>query len=208
MTDIKFCGLRTEEDVQTAVEFGARWIGLVHFEKSPRHVPLAQMPPLLAASGRAQTVAVTVDAEDALLAELARAGFDAIQLHGSETPSRLVEIRSFTGCTLIKALPVAEADDLAAASAFEGIADLILFDAKPPQGADRPGGWGETYDYALLKQLSLSTPWILSGGLTPDNVCAAVEASGALAVDVSSGIESAPGVKSAAGMRAFAKALG
>ena len=132
---------------------------------------------------------------------------DWIQLHGSETPQRVVQARAYAKRGVIKALPVAEAADLDAAKAFDRIADMILFDAKPPKGADRPGGHGTGYDYALLKSLQISVPWLLSGGLDATNVSAAVAAAGAGAVDVSSGIESAPGVKDAAKMQAFAAAL-
>ena len=132
---------------------------------------------------------------------------DWIQLHGSETPQRVVQARAYAKRGVIKALPVAEAADLEAVKAFDRIADMILFDAKPPKGADRPGGHGTGYDYALLKSLQISVPWLLSGGLDATNVCAAVAAAGAGAVDVSSGIESAPGVKDAAKMQAFAAAL-
>jgi phosphoribosylanthranilate isomerase len=209
MTGIKFCGLRTPEDVSAALRSGARWAGFVHFENSPRHVAPAEAGPLFTpAVSSMESVSVTVDADDALLAEI-QAAFapDWIQLHGSETPERVAEVRRFARKGVIKAIPVAGKSDLAVAKAFETAADMILFDAKPPRDADRPGGWGEGYDYSLLKTLNISTPWLLSGGLTPDNVQAAVAASGATAVDVSSGIESAPGVKSAEKMAAFAKAL-
>lgn len=209
MTGIKFCGLRTPEDVSAALRSGARWAGFVHFENSPRHVaPAEAAEAFLPALNVVESVSVTVDAGNDRLEHIkATLAPDWIQLHGSESPARVAEVRRYAGKGVIKAVPVAGKSDLAAAKVFETAADMILFDAKPPRDADRPGGWGEGYDYSLLKTLNISTPWLLSGGLTPDNVQAAVAASGATAVDVSSGIESAPGVKSAEKMAAFAKAL-
>lgn len=209
MTDIKFCGLRTREDVFTAQRLGVRWAGFVHFAPSPRHIdPAAAADAFRPAMNKLEAVSVTVEAGNALLDEIMDVfAPDWIQLHGQETPARAAEIRERTGRKIIKALPVATAADLDAASAYDGIADMILFDAKPPKGATRPGGWGAAYDYALLKSLNITTPWLLSGGLDAANVRAAVEASGASAVDVSSGIEAAPGEKSAEKMAAFAKAL-
>ncbi|WP_421788465.1 phosphoribosylanthranilate isomerase [Hyphobacterium sp.] len=209
MTEIKFCGLRTQSDVLDAVRFGARWVGFVHFPPSPRHIDPDMAAGLVSAvRNDVEAVSVTVDADLALLEEIGRTLEPHwIQLHGSETPEQAGVARAFARKGVIKALPVAGAGDLAAAAAYDGVADMLLFDAKPPAGADRPGGWGEGYDYALLKQLNIQTPWLLSGGLKPDNVRAAVAASGARAVDVSSGIETAPGEKSVALMRAFAKAV-
>ena len=207
MTDIKFCGLRTLEDVSMAQRLGARWAGFVHFGPSPRDIDVSVARELVSSSGDLETVAVTVDPDDTLARQVSEAGYDWLQLHGSETPARLAELKRALGIKVMKALPVAEAEDLARASDYDGIADMILFDAKPPKHADRPGGWGEGYDYGLLKTLNISTPWLLSGGLTADNVRAAIAASGAAAVDVSSGIESQPGVKSPEKMEAFAKAM-
>ena len=208
MTDIKFCGLKTGRDVAAAEQAGARWTGYVFFEKSPRHVSPSLAGELAHLAKTSETVAVTVNPDDDLLARIRDAMHpDWIQLHGSETPQRVVQARAYAKRGVIKALPVAEAADLDAAKAFDRIADMILFDAKPPKGADRPGGHGTGYDYALLKSLQISVPWLLSGGLDATNVCAAVAAAGAGAVDVSSGIESAPGVKDAAKMQAFAAAL-
>jgi len=209
MTDIKFCGLRTSEAVRTAFELRARWAGFVHFPPSPRHIDPAEAAKLFApVRGKLEIVSVTVDADDVLLTDIkAKLAPSWIQLHGSETPERVAEVRKLTGLKIIKALPVSDVADLAVANSYDGIADMLLFDAKPPKGASRPGGWGATYDYALLKSLNISTPWLLSGGLDAANVHSAMEASGAMAVDVSSGIETAPGVKSASKMKAFADAL-
>jgi phosphoribosylanthranilate isomerase len=209
MTDIKFCGLRTHGDVLVAARLGARWAGFVHFPPSPRHIDPALAKDIFAAGeAELESVSVTVNADLALLEEIGRSlQPDWIQLHGEETPEQVETAQAFARKGVIKALPVAGAADLDAADAYSGVADMILFDAKPPKGADRPGGWGLTYDYALLKTLKIQTPWLLSGGLKPDNVRAAIAASGAAAVDVSSGIESAPGEKSAALMSGFAEAV-
>jgi len=209
MTDIKFCGLRTQGDVLDAVRLGARWVGFVHFPPSPRHIEPADAAHAWGTGqGRAETVSVTVNADPALLEHIrATLAPDWIQLHGRETPEQVKAARSFARKGVIKAVPVADRADLDAASAYDGVADMILFDAKPPEGASRPGGWGATYDYALLKSLNITTPWLLSGGLDAANVRAAVAASGARAVDVSSGIETSPGEKSAAKMADFATAL-
>ncbi len=208
MTQIKFCGLKTGRDVAAAEAAGAAWTGFVIFEKSPRHVSPALAGELVHLAKTSQTVAVTVNPDDELLARIRDAMRpDWIQLHGQETPQRVVQARPYAKRGVIKALPVADASDLDAATAFDRIADMLLFDAKPPKGADRPGGHGVGYDYALLKPLQISVPWLLSGGLDATNVAAAVSQAGASAVDVSSGIESAPGVKDAAKIAEFAAAL-
>lgn len=208
MIDIKFCGLKTGQDVAAANAAGARYTGFVIFPKSPRHVAPVLAGELAHLARDTETVAVVVNPDDELLAQIRDAmAPDWIQLHGAETPRRVEQARAYAKQGIIKALPVAEAADLEAARAFDGIADMLLFDAKPPEKADRPGGWGHGYDYSLLKKLRISVPWLLSGGLTPTNVLAAVQASGASAVDVSSGIESAPGVKDDTLIRAFAEAL-
>ncbi len=208
MTQIKFCGLKTGRDVAAAEAAGAAFTGFVIFGKSPRHVSPALAGELAHLARNSQTVAVTVNPDDDLLARIRDAMHpDWIQLHGSESPQRVVQARAYAKRGVIKALPVAEAADLDAARAFDRVADMLLFDAKPPKEADRPGGHGVGYDYALLKSLQISVPWLLSGGLDATNVAAAVSQAGAQAVDVSSGIESAPGVKDAAKMSAFASAL-
>jgi len=200
----KICGLDRPESVTAAVKGGARWIGFVVFPPSPRHLAPEAITPLAALKGEAETVAVTVNADDALLSAIREAfAPDWIQLHGSESPQRVSEARAFAGKGVWKALPVAEASDLDAAAAYDGVADALLFDAKPPKGASRPGGWGEGYDYSLLKKLETETPWLLSGGLDPTNLREAAGMSGARAVDVSSGVESAPGVKDVLKIQAF-----
>lgn len=195
--DAKICGLTTPDAVDTALAGGARWLGFVAFPPSPRHVEPADAAKLAdRVRGKAEIVAVTVNADDALLADIRDTlKPDWIQLHGTEGPGRVRAAKAFAGKGVIKALPVREAADLDAANAFAEAADMLLFDAKPPKGASRPGGWGEAFDWTLLNGAAISRPWLLSGGLTPANVRAAVQASGAGAVDVSSGVESAPGVK-------------
>jgi phosphoribosylanthranilate isomerase len=208
MTDIKFCGLKTGRDVAAAERARARWTGYVIFEKSPRGVSPSLAGELAHLASSSETVAVTVNPDDDLLARIRDAMHpDWIQLHGSETPQRVVQARAYAKRGVIKALPVATDADLEAAMTFDRVADMLLFDAKPPKGADRPGGHGMGYDYALLKPLQISVPWLLSGGLDATNVAAAVEASGAAAVDVSSGIETGPGIKDAGKMLDFAAAL-
>ena len=208
MTQIKFCGLKTGRDVEAAEAAGAAFTGFVIFEKSPRHVSPSLAGELAHLAKNSQTVAVTVNPDDDLLARIRDAIHpDWIQLHGSESPQRVVQARAYAKRGVIKALPIADASDLDAAAAYDRIADMLLFDAKPPKGAERPGGHGVGYDYALLKSLQISVPWLLSGGLDATNVAAAVSLAGAQAVDVSSGIESAPGVKDAAKIAAFASAL-
>ena len=206
--DAKICGLTRPDAVAAAVQGGARWIGFVIFEPSPRHVSPFIAAELAEGQGAAETVAVTVNADDALLAEIRDTlAPDWIQLHGQESPDRVREARAYAGKGVIKALPVAEASDLDAASAYDGVADWLLFDAKPPKGASRPGGWGEGYDYSLLKELQSATPFLLSGGLDATNVRSAALAAGAKAVDVSSGVEAEPGLKDPDKIHAFLKAL-
>lgn len=208
MTEIKFCGLRTGPDIAAARDAGARWVGLVLFPPSPRHVDLQSAGELAALAGELETVAVTVDADDDLLQKIRDAvAPDWIQVHGEETPDRIVQIRQYAKRGVWKSIPVSDAADLDRVPQFEGVADRIVFDAKPPAGASRPGGWGASYDYSLLKNLHLSVPWLLSGGLDPTNVSAAVAASGATGVDVSSGIEASVGEKDHGRMKDFAAAL-
>jgi phosphoribosylanthranilate isomerase len=208
MTEIKFCGLRTGPDVAAAVQAGARWTGFVLFPPSPRHLDPQGAGELAHLAHGTETVAVTVDASDELLEQIRDAMKpDWIQVHGDETPERVLHIRQYAKRGVWKALPVSDVTDLALAKDYEGVADRILFDSRAAPGASRPGGWGQGYDYSILQNLQISVPWVLSGGLSASNVAQAVAASGATAVDVSSGIETAPGVKSVALMSDFAAAL-
>lgn len=205
---IKICGLSTAETLGAALEAGADMVGLVFFERSPRFVGLDHARDLAGqARGRAKIVALTVDAPDKTLAAiLARLEPDLLQLHGSESPERVAEIKRAFAVPVIKALGVAEAGDFEKARAYEGIADWLLIDAKPPKGATRPGGNGAPFDWRLARAFAPRRPWLLSGGLDPTNVAEAIASSGAEGVDVSSGVESAPGVKDVDKIKAFVAA--
>lgn len=209
-TRVKICGLREPAQVAAAVAAGAAYVGFVFFPKSPRHLGIDQarrlaveVPPGVA------KVALTVDADDATLdAILARVPLDLLQLHGSERPERVGEIRARYGLPVMKAVGIRVAEDLALLDGHEAVADQILVDAKPVPGADLPGGNGIAFDWKLIAGRRWKKPWMLAGGLTPLNVAEAVRLTGARQVDVSSGVESAPGVKDADLIRAFLAAAG
>ena len=206
----KICGLSTPEAVAAALSGKAGWLGFVFFAKSPRAVDAPTAARLAQpVRGAAKTVAVMVDPTDAELdALIAVWKPDLIQLHGLETPGRASEIRARTSAGIIKALPVSTAHDIDRASAFTGAVDHLMFDARPPQDADLPGGVGARFDWTLLSGRSFERPWFLAGGLDPWNVEGAVTQSGARAVDVSSGVERGPGVKDPALISAFLQAVG
>lgn len=205
---VKICGLSTPEAVRAALDGGATHIGFVHFARSPRHLGFEAAARLAApASGRARTVAVLVDPDDATVdAAAAALRPDLIQLHGRETPSRVREIAGRSGAGVIKALPVSAAGDLDAARAYEGAVEHLMFDAKPPPGADLPGGVGARFDWTLTAGRRFDRPWFLAGGLNPWNVGEALAASGAPGVDVSSGVERGSGAKDPALIAAFLRA--
>lgn len=205
MTHVKICGLRDPDLVRFCAAEGADWIGFVFVEASPRHVTPEAAETLLLGVGRAVPVALLVDPDDVLIDRVTRTGIRVLQLHGSETPERVAEIREKTGCEVWKALGVATAEDLAGAGAFEA-ADRLLIDAKPPADADRTGGHGAAFDWTILEGWDAPRPWILAGGLTPENVAAAIAATGAPAVDVSSGVEKLRGLKDRERVRAFLRA--
>jgi phosphoribosylanthranilate isomerase len=204
----KVCGLSTPESVAAAVAGGARHVGFVFFPKSPRDVSPEQAGALAArVPDHVGRVGVFVDADDALIAEaVARAGLTAIQLHGREPPGHAAALRSRHGIELWKAIPVRTRADLAAGVAYRGAADRLLYDARTPPGA-LPGGMGLRFDWTLLDGFEHPLPWLLSGGLDAGNVADAVGISGARAVDVSSGVESAPGVKDIDRIAAFCQAV-
>ncbi|MFC4724045.1 phosphoribosylanthranilate isomerase [Glycocaulis abyssi] len=203
---VKICGMSDEASVRAAVAAGADWLGFIIFPKSPRGVSLAEAARLSALKGSAKSVAVLVDPDDALLGQVLRVlAPDIIQLHGQESPERCLDVRNYAREGVWKAVPVSGAADVARASRYAGFADAVLFDAKPPAGADRPGGWGEGYDYSLVKGFD-ALPFILAGGLTPDNVTDAIAASGAMAVDTVSGVEQEPGTKDTGKIAAFVHA--
>ena len=208
---VKFCGLTRREDVTAAAEAGARYVGFVHFAKSPRHLEPAEMARLaLDVPPGVAKVLLTVNADDATLdAILASVPIDMLQLHGRESPDRVAELKARHGLPVMKAIGVANAADLAAIDLYGRVADQLLIDAKPPKGAELPGGNGLAFDWQLLANRKYwPGPWMLAGGLTHENVAEAVRLTGARQVDVSSGVERAPGIKDGALMRAFADAAG
>lgn len=209
VTKAKICGITTLEALDAAISGGAEYIGLVFYAKSPRHLDIATAKGLAErARGKAKIVALTVDADDATLREIVdTVAPDILQLHGKETPVRVAAIKEQFGGQVIKAIAVATADDAAQARGYAGIADLILFDAKAPPGAPLPGGNGRTFDWHALDGLAETLPFMLSGGLGPDNVADAIALTHPLAVDVSSGVESAPGIKDSSLIRRFLLAV-
>ena len=204
---IKICGIREAAMLDAAVEARADYVGLMLYVPSPRNVSLADAAALAARNaGRAKLVGVFVDADDATIGAAATAArLDAIQLHGAETPARAAQLRAELGVPVWKVVSVSSAEDIARAEAYAGAADMILFDAKTPKGT-LPGGMGLVFDWTLLAAWRGKLAWGLAGGLSPDNVAEAARATGALLVDVSSGVESAPGVKDTDKIAAFCQA--
>lgn len=201
----KICGLTRPEDVHACAAAGTAYVGLNFFPKSPRFVSfdVARDLAVEAPIGLAK-VGLVVNADDAFLDELmAQVPLDFIQLHGSETPERVSEVRARCGLPVIKAVGVADQEDVAALDLYFEVADQILVDAKPPKNAVLPGGNGVSFDWRLISARRWPKPWLLAGGLTPDNVAEAIALTGAKQVDVSSGVESAPGVKDAGLIRDF-----
>jgi phosphoribosylanthranilate isomerase len=205
---IKICGLSTPDTVGAAMRADATHLGFVHFAKSPRHVEADQLRALTASvPAHIERVAVVVDPTDDILAELVGTGaLTALQLHGKESPQRAAAIRARFNLPVWKAIAVKTRADLDAANAYNGAADRLLFDAKTPEGAALPGGMGLRFDWTLLRGVPISLPWGLSGGLGIDNVAEAIRITGAPMIDVSSGVESAPGIKSVDKIMAFCKA--
>lgn len=210
---VKICGLSTPETVASAVEAGAAYVGFVFFPKSPRNVSVqtarnlaVEVPPGVA------KVALTVNASDEDLARLTdTVPLDMLQLHGKETPERVAEVRARFGLPVMKAVGVASEADLPVLDAYAKVADQLLVDAKPPKSADLPGGNGVAFDWSLLEGRRWPGPWMLAGGLTAETVGEAVRLTGARQLDLSSSVESAPGIKDPALIRAFmdaVKALG
>lgn len=205
---VKICGLRTVADVAAAAAAGAAYAGFVFFAKSPRNVTLAEARELaLAAPPGLAKVALTVDADDAALdAIVDSVPLDMLQLHGHESPDRVAAVRARYGLPVMKAVGVADEGDLAAIFDYSTVADQLLIDAKPPRNAALPGGNGLSFDWRLVAQRRWLRPWMLAGGLTPENVAEAIRLTNARQVDVSSGVESAPGVKDPARIAAFVAA--
>lgn len=205
---VKICGLSTPETLGVALDAGADLVGFVFFPPSPRHLDLAAARVLArGVADRAGKVALTVDADDTLLAAIVEAiEPDMLQLHGSETSERVTAVKSRFGLPVMKAVPVAEAADLAKVPVYAAVADRLLFDAQAPREATRPGGLGQPFDWRLLKNFEPGVPFMLSGGLDADNVATALAVTRAPAVDVSSGVERAPGIKDPDRIRAFIRA--
>jgi phosphoribosylanthranilate isomerase len=207
-TKVKICGLRSEAALEAALAGGADYVGLVFFPPSPRNIaPEAARPLADLARGRARIVALMVDPDDALIeAVVAATDPDMLQLHGEETPERVRDVRRRWGKPVMKAIKVATAEDTAAAFDYAQAADLILFDARAPRDSTRPGGHGAAFDWSLLAGIEGRLPFMLSGGLTPDNVAEAIRITGAAMVDVSSGVERSPGEKDPELIRRFLRA--
>ncbi len=206
---VKICGLATEAGLDAALAGGADMAGLVFFDKSPRHVSLELAAKLgRRAANRACKVLVTVDASDAMLAAAIEAlDPGLLQLHGSETPDRVAAVRARFGLPVMKAIAIGGATDLAMVPVFDGVADFLLFDAKPRGAGGPPGGSGTSFDWSLLGMIETNKPWLLAGGLDAGNVAAAIAQTGAPGVDVSSGVESAPRVKDRDKIAAFIAAV-
>lgn len=200
---VKICGLTDPADIPAAILAGASYVGFVFFEKSPRHLNLSTAAEMAAAvPDDITTVALTVDADDEMLDRLTKAvPLDMLQLHGRESPARVAEIKARYGLPVMKAIGIATETDLTQIDFYSKVADQLLIDAKPPEGADRPGGNAVAFDWRLIADRPWTVPWMLAGGLTPDNVAEAVRLTGADQIDVSSGVERAPGIKDADLMR-------
>lgn len=211
MVDAKICGVSDAAAIDAAVAGGARYVGFVFFPRSPRNVTPARAGELAALlPDTVLPVALAVDPADALIDEIeVAAGVRMYQLHGAEPPERVAAIKARTGKPVMKAISVSDPADLDAADAYLGVADMLLFDAKPPAdlAGAMPGGNAVSFDWNMLRGRDWSVPWMLSGGLAPDNVAEAIRISGARAVDVSSGVESAPGIKDPARIAAFLDAV-
>ena len=205
---VKICGLKTPEALDAALDAGADMVGFVFFPPSPRNLGLAAARPLgERVQGRARKVALSVDATDAELAAVVEAlKPDMLQLHGRETPERVAVVRSRFRLPVMKALPIEQKSDLAPIRLYEKVADWLLFDGRAPREATRPGGLGKSFDWTLLERLELGVPFMLSGGLDAANVAEALRVTRAPAVDVSSGVERAPGEKDLEKIRAFVDA--
>ena len=206
---VKICGLSTEETLRAAIEAGAAYVGFVFFEKSPRNVTAEEVAELIKiVPDHVKTVGVFVDPTDAFLSSVLKiTPLDIIQLHGTETPDRVKQIRRFG--TVMKAISVSSADDIAAATKYFPAADLLLFDAKPPKDfkTDLPGGNGISFDWTLITDVKWPCPWMLSGGLTLGNIKEAIGVTNPQIIDISSGVESAPGIKDIAKIKALMTAV-
>jgi phosphoribosylanthranilate isomerase len=210
MAEVKICGITDEEALEAAVDCGAAYIGVVFFAKSPRFITPERAAELLDGLPEdIRRVGLFVDPSDKdLELALSQVRLDLIQTHGVSRPERIEAIRHEFALPVMAAFSIETAADIKSVRSFEAVADQLLFDAKPPKGADRPGGNAVSFDWNLLRGEKFSVPWMLAGGLTPENVAEAIRISGAGAVDVSSGVESAPGVKDSKRICAFLTAAG
>ena len=206
---VKICGITDQAALGAAMDAGADFAGFVFYPPSPRHVELSQFAKLsAAAAGQITRVGLMVDPDDAQIEEILQtAPLDMIQLHGHESPARVQAVRVRTELPVMKALSVAGPGDLGLVREYEDIADWLLFDAKPPKDAALPGGNGEAFDWSILEGVQHTKPWMLAGGLSPETVPKALSILSPTALDVSSGVESAPGLKDAGKIRAFIKAV-
>jgi Phosphoribosylanthranilate isomerase len=207
--DIKICGLKTPDAVSKAIARGASHIGFIFFDRSPRYIDPESAAELAhSVRGRAKIVAVAVDPNDEELDDIVTAlRPDILQLHGKETPERILAIKAFYGLPVMKAFSIRDADDLKRIDPYIGVADRFLFDAKPPAGSELPGGNGIAFDWSVLRALDEDVDYMLSGGLNKDNIAEALAETGARGIDVSSGVESAPGVKDLNMIDAFFNAV-
>ena len=206
---VKICGLTTPETVRAAIEAGADYVGFVLYPPSPRALSLDDIRALAPhVADSAIRVALTVDADDDLIAQISELPIDMIQLQGKETPARAAEVRGASGLPVMKAVGIRDASDLARIDAYEDIVDQMLIDAKPREGATLPGGNGLSFDWQLLSGRTWRGPWMLAGGLTSENLAEAIERTGAQQLDVSSGVETRPGEKDPAKIAAFLAAAG
>lgn len=206
---VKICGIKTEAALKAACDAGAAYVGFVFFPKSPRNVSVAEAAALAVETpiGVAK-VALVVDPDDALLDEITRqVPLDFIQLHGAETPERVAEVRARYGLPVMKAIGIAGPEDVAKIDLYAAVADQLLIDTKAPKDAALPGGNGQTFDWTLARRKYWTKPWMLAGGLTAENVAQAIAVTGSRQVDLSSAVESAPGVKDPAKIRAFMDAV-
>lgn len=207
-TLVKICGINSAEAADAALAAGADFCGLIFHADSPRNVNAEQAASLAARMrGRVRIVALLADASDEEITAAMRAAQpDMLQLHGKESPERVAGLRTRFRVDVIKAIAIAEVADLASVPAYEAVADMLLFDAKAPANANRQGGHGSAFDWQLLRNRNFARPWLLAGGLHPENVARAIRISGAPGVDVSSGVETVPGVKSPEKIRSFVAA--
>ena len=206
---VKICGIRTEAALSAACDAGAAYVGFVFFPKSPRNVTVAEAAALAVATPMGEAkVALVVNPDDAQLDEITgNVPLDMIQLHGAETPQRVAEIRARYGLPVMKAIGIAGPEDVAKIDQYAAVADQLLIDTKAPKDAVLPGGNGQTFDWKLARRKYWTKPWMLAGGLTAENVAQAISLTGARQVDLSSAVESAPGVKDPAKIRAFMDAV-